>query len=225
MCQEAQTGSTSALFPLIPAALEALRVRAGKALATENAGLSDYAAFLETICGATDDSQPVEQYNGNLSVATTFVSAHQPIVGQIQWNANLAASYTNPGNVSGVRWCSWTLISNDLYPAGWRRQVTRRYPKLGNWWETVLAACYASEREPTATPRRGHPGPQARPHAPGAGEGRRRVDRRGACRGAPGAGQEDAGRPPARDRALGRRDRRGAGRAVRPAAPATGSDA
>jgi hypothetical protein len=37
---------------------------------------------------------------------------------------------------------------------------------LGNWWETVLAACYASEGEPTAPPRRGHPGPRRDPTHP-----------------------------------------------------------
>lgn len=48
--------------------------------------------------------------------------------------ANLAAIYTNPGNVSGVRWCSGTLIGNDLFLSaghcfdqsggGWTRPVT-----------------------------------------------------------------------------------------------------
>jgi V8-like Glu-specific endopeptidase len=74
-----------------------------------------YSSLLESICGATDDSQPVEQYNGVLGVTTTFVTAHQSAVGQLQWNNNLAALYTNPGNVSGVRWCTGTLISNDLF--------------------------------------------------------------------------------------------------------------
>jgi V8-like Glu-specific endopeptidase len=74
-----------------------------------------YSALLESICGATDDSQPVEQYNGTLGVTTAFVTAHQSPVGQLQWNNNLATLYTNPGNVSGVRWCTGTLISNDLF--------------------------------------------------------------------------------------------------------------
>ena len=74
-----------------------------------------YAALLESICGSTDDSQPVEQYDGTLGVTTTFVAAHQNPVGQLQWNSNLAAAYTNPGNVAGVRWCTGTLISNDLF--------------------------------------------------------------------------------------------------------------
>jgi len=92
-----------------------------------------YAALLESICGATDDSQPVEQYDGTLGVTIAFVNAHQGPVGQLQWNNNLANLYNNPGSVSGVRWCSGTLISNDLFLAaghcfdqtggGWTRPV------------------------------------------------------------------------------------------------------
>jgi hypothetical protein len=74
-----------------------------------------YSTLLESICGATDDSQPVEQYDGTLGVTIVFVNGHQSAVGQIQWNDNLASIYTNPGDVSGVRWCSGTLISNDLF--------------------------------------------------------------------------------------------------------------
>lgn len=92
-----------------------------------------YSKLLESICGATDDSQPVEQYNGALGVTTAFVAAHQGPVCQLQWNNNLAALYTNPGNVAGVRWCTGTLISNDLFLSaghcfdqtggGWSRPV------------------------------------------------------------------------------------------------------
>ncbi len=74
-----------------------------------------YKALTETICGATDDSQPVEQYDGTLGVTQGFVAVHQAPVGQIQWNDNLASLYTNPGTLSGMRWCSGTLISNDLF--------------------------------------------------------------------------------------------------------------
>ena len=63
----------------------------------------------------TDDSQPVEQYDGTLGVTTAFVAAHQAAACQVQWNANLASIYTNPGNVSGVRWGSGTMISADLF--------------------------------------------------------------------------------------------------------------
>lgn len=80
------------------------------------AGIGDkYAAILESICGARDDSQPVEQYNGTLGVTTAFVAAHQSAACQVQWNDNLGTVYTNPGNVSGVRWGSGTMISDDLF--------------------------------------------------------------------------------------------------------------
>jgi len=74
-----------------------------------------YSRILETQCGVEDDSQPVEQYNGNLGVTIDFVNNHQGPVGQLQWANNLAAVYTNPGNVSGVRWGTGTLISDDLF--------------------------------------------------------------------------------------------------------------
>jgi V8-like Glu-specific endopeptidase len=69
----------------------------------------------ESICGGNDDSQPVEQYNGRLGVTREFVKAHQAAVAQTQWNDNLSSKYRNPGNVSGKRWCSGTMISEDLY--------------------------------------------------------------------------------------------------------------
>jgi V8-like Glu-specific endopeptidase len=70
---------------------------------------------IESICGATNDSQAVEQYDGTLGVTQQFVQDHEKPVGQLQWNSNLASIYTDPGNVSGVRWCSGTLISCNLF--------------------------------------------------------------------------------------------------------------
>lgn len=71
--------------------------------------------ILESLCGASDESQPVESYDGSLGVTKEFVNTHQKSVGQIQWNADLADKYTNPGTVNGERWCSGTLISDDLF--------------------------------------------------------------------------------------------------------------
>jgi V8-like Glu-specific endopeptidase len=104
----------------MPRVLEALRQRAEarRAAAPETTGEGapdEYAMLLEEICGLEDDSQPVEQYNGALGVTTGFVATHQSAVGQLQWNDNLASIYTNPGDVSGRRWCSGTMISNDLF--------------------------------------------------------------------------------------------------------------
>lgn len=107
------------IFPLMPKVLEALRTKARERLSiaerTRAGRDAEYAMLIETICGAVDDSQPVEQYNGGLGVTQVFVNQRQAPVGQIQWNSNLAQIYTNPGNVSGERWCSGTLISNDLF--------------------------------------------------------------------------------------------------------------
>ena len=78
-------------------------------------GEMDFHAIYETICGVTDDSQDVEQYDGTLGVTTAFVNSHQRPVGVLRWNSNLGSIYDNPGNVAGVRWCTGTLISNDLF--------------------------------------------------------------------------------------------------------------
>lgn len=77
--------------------------------------VNGYPNLLESKCGVTDDSQPVEQYDGTLGVSVAFVNNRQRPVGQIQWNNDLATIYSNPGNVSGIRWCTGTLISNDLF--------------------------------------------------------------------------------------------------------------
>jgi len=96
--------------PLFVPHIDALEI-----VAEAMSGMDEYAALLETICGATDDSQPVEQYNGSLGVTVAFVAAHQAPACQVQWNNNLATVYSNPGNVSGVRWGSGTMISDDLF--------------------------------------------------------------------------------------------------------------
>lgn len=106
------------LFPLMPRMLESIRARAQERMRAESKSelsVDEYSMIIETICGAADDSQPVEQYNGALGVTQAFVAQRQSPVGQIQWNANLGAIYTNPGNVSAARWCSGTLIGNDLF--------------------------------------------------------------------------------------------------------------
>jgi V8-like Glu-specific endopeptidase len=101
-----------------------------RTLRTKKPGSDEYARALESICGATDDSQPVEQYNGNLGVTQAFVNSHQAPVGQLQWNDNLGSIYTNPGNVSGVRWCTGTMISNDLFLS-----AGHCFDQTGGGWE------------------------------------------------------------------------------------------
>ena len=83
-----------------------------EALGRERIAWSD---LRETICGAVDDSQPVEQYDGSLGVNRTFVDTHESRVGVLRWHTNLASIYTNPGTVAGQRWCTGTLISSNLF--------------------------------------------------------------------------------------------------------------
>jgi V8-like Glu-specific endopeptidase len=106
------------LFPPLPEDIGDKKVRN----LSENDGIShqaddgiSYQAIVETLCGASDDSQPVEQYDGSLGVSRGFVFDHQSAVGQVQWNNNLAAQYTNPGTVNGLRWGTGTLIADDLF--------------------------------------------------------------------------------------------------------------
>lgn len=75
----------------------------------------EYDEVRESICGTTDDSQPVEQYDGSLGVTQAFVNNNQSAVGVLRWHSNLADVYTNPGNVAGQRWCTGTLITNNLF--------------------------------------------------------------------------------------------------------------
>ena len=106
-----QEQEDSGLFPPLPNEMDRALESLGEAAAPELL----YEAILETQCGSTDDSQPVEQYDGTLGVSTGFVAGLQSRVGQLQWNSNLGAIYDNPGNVSGVRWCTGTMISHNLF--------------------------------------------------------------------------------------------------------------
>jgi V8-like Glu-specific endopeptidase len=99
------------LFPLLLEDLELVLEGAPAGI-----GPADmYGLIIKSQCGATDDSQPVEQYDGTLGVTTGFVDAHERVVGQLQWNSNLGDIHDNPGNVSGIRWCTGTLISENLF--------------------------------------------------------------------------------------------------------------
>jgi V8-like Glu-specific endopeptidase len=112
MCSTPAThGDDEGLFPPLPEEVD----RALEGIADGLAPDDLYRLLLESQCGATDDSQPVEQYDGTLGVTRAFVDAQQRPVGQLQWNDNLAAIYTNPGNVAGVRWCTGTLIGDNLF--------------------------------------------------------------------------------------------------------------
>ena len=93
---------------------------AGSLLPQDSLGAAESLALkihLESICGI-DDSQDVELYNGALGPSIDFVNKHEPSTLQLQWNVDLAAKYqppsAEPGNVSGVRWCTGTLIDEDV---------------------------------------------------------------------------------------------------------------
>ncbi len=69
----------------------------------------------ESLCGP-DDMQDVELYDGTLGVTQEFVANHEPSTGQIQWRDDLADTFGDgAGNVSGVRWCTGTLIADDMF--------------------------------------------------------------------------------------------------------------
>ncbi|MGH7930377.1 MAG: trypsin-like serine peptidase, partial [Candidatus Binatia bacterium] len=99
------------LFPPLPPEVEKI----ANELAVGELDPDFYSKLLESQCGVADDSQDVESYDGALGVTEAFVNARQVPVGQLQWNNNLAAIYTNPGNVSGARWCTGVLIGNNLF--------------------------------------------------------------------------------------------------------------
>ena len=108
---ESADNNDAGLFPPLPSASSEFL----EAFSEGDTPTGEYSDFLETICGATDDSQPVEQYNGTLGVTKAFVNSHQGSVAQVQWNNDLAAKYTDPGNVNNVRWGTGTMISKDLF--------------------------------------------------------------------------------------------------------------
>jgi V8-like Glu-specific endopeptidase len=84
---------------------------------------------LAAICGGIDTSQDVELYNGSLGVTRELVAAREAPVGQLRWDADLLERYADAGNVNGRRWCSGTLVADDLFltagyclanrPVGW----------------------------------------------------------------------------------------------------------
>jgi V8-like Glu-specific endopeptidase len=84
---------------------------------------------LADICGGFDTSQDVALFEGADDATREFVDAHQAPVGLLRWSGDLLTRYENPGNVNGRRWCSGTLVSDDLFltagfcldnrPVGW----------------------------------------------------------------------------------------------------------
>jgi hypothetical protein len=48
-------------------------------------------------------------------VPREFVAAHEAPVGSLRWNSNLVEVFADPGTVSSKRYCSGSLISEDLF--------------------------------------------------------------------------------------------------------------
>ncbi len=70
---------------------------------------------IESICGPTTDWQDVELYDGTLGPTIDFVNINHGAVGQVRWNNNLATMFNNPGNVNNARWCTGTLLTNNMF--------------------------------------------------------------------------------------------------------------
>jgi hypothetical protein len=88
------------------------------------------ATIEESLCGAFDDSQHVEFYNGSGLVPRPFVDTHEPFTIQLQWSESIGLDDPglNPGTVSGVRWCSGSYIG----PLSARRPAARLPPAGGS---------------------------------------------------------------------------------------------
>lgn len=77
---------------------------------------TDRGSDLESACGRTIDLQDVELYDGRSGVSRAFVNRHRLAVGLLRWRNDIALRYQDEaGNVSGVEWCTGTLIANDLF--------------------------------------------------------------------------------------------------------------
>lgn len=97
---------------LKPAVLVPAFFVSGLVIASEQIPLPPDAVIAESMCGFTNDWQDVELYDGSLGPTIPFVDTHELPVVQLRWNSDLAAYYSNPGNVSGIRWCTGTLIAD-----------------------------------------------------------------------------------------------------------------
>jgi V8-like Glu-specific endopeptidase len=72
------------------------------------------------LCSTKDEPQDVEAYDGTLGVSKEFVKDYERPVGQLQWIDLTTPKLTlrfgaNQGNVSGQRWGTGALISDDLF--------------------------------------------------------------------------------------------------------------
>lgn len=78
------------------------------------------ADYSESQCSTGNwEWQEVEEYDGTLgirNVSQEFVKRHERAVGNLKWRSNWRSSYTEPGDIpNNQRWCSGTMITNNLY--------------------------------------------------------------------------------------------------------------
>ena len=77
-----------------------------------------YQSYYESICGTRDESMPVELYDGSFDgIPEKFVGDHEGPVGQLQWQDDLQdldVVHESATRYAGERWCSGTLIDDDL---------------------------------------------------------------------------------------------------------------
>lgn len=68
-------------------------------------------------CGATDDLQDVELYDGKLGVSIDYVNNFEDSTVQLQWKSEAEIRDALPdhaaGNVASKRWCTGTLIDRE----------------------------------------------------------------------------------------------------------------
>ena len=75
---------------------------------------------LESQCGLENDQQDVEFYEEKFEISKDYVNKHEPTTMQFQWLGveEIIAEYEgkeiDPGNIADARWCSGTLISDDI---------------------------------------------------------------------------------------------------------------
>ena len=122
-------------------------------------GLIELDMQLQYLCydlmSKKDDPQNVETYDGTLGVTREFVIDYQRPVGQLQW-VDFAGKFNldgeDSGSVSGQRWASGALISDDLFltaghcfkqqPPGWMVPQRNGQPISPHEMAPLMCVCF-----------------------------------------------------------------------------------